>query len=127
ETFRRDDRKKLIRWAQAIAGGRPLVFKFHPNENIARATAEVRRWAPEARIVDGSGEELAANCHTLVTEWSTLAYVGLALGKPTYSYRDLARHREMTPLQHGRGAREIAEICRGVMARHRTIATERAA
>ena len=128
ETLRLDDRKRFIRWAQQIAAGRPLVFKFHPNERRSRAIAEVQRWAPEATIVsEGSGEVLAANCHTLITEWSTLAYVGLALDKPTYSYRDLARHREMLPLQHGRGAREIAEVCRGVMARHGARITERAA
>jgi hypothetical protein len=127
ETFRRDDRRALIRWARGIAGGRPLAFKFHPNEQLARATAEVRRWAPEATIVGGSGEALAANCHTLVTEWSTLAYVGLALGKPTHSYRDLSRHRDMLPIQHGRGAREIARVCREVMARRVAGPAERAA
>jgi len=116
ETFRRDDRKAFIRWAVAIARGRPLVFKLHPNESVRRATAEIRRWAPSAQILtSGSGEELAANCHTLVTEWSTLAYVGLALGKPTYSYRDLERHRTMLPLQHRRGAANIAEVCREVL------------
>jgi len=127
ETFRLDDRKKFIAWALELAAGRPLVFKFHPNERRSRATAEVRRWAPEATIVEGNGEVLAANCHTLITEWSTLAYVGLALDKPTYSYRDLARHRAMLPLQHGRGAREIAEVCRRVLARARDRVTERAA
>lgn len=128
ETFRLDDRKKFIRWAKELAAGRPLVFKFHPNERRARATAEVRAWAPGATIIEeGSGEVLAANCHTLITEWSTLAYVGLALGKPTYSYRDLARHRAMLPLQHGRGAREIAEVCRRVLARGTDRALERAA
>ena len=126
ETFRRDDRRKLIYWARALAGDRPLVFKFHPNEKRERATAEVRRWAPGAQIVDGSGEVLAANCHTLITEWSTLAYVGLALGKPTHSYRDLARHREMLPLQHGRGAQEIAQVCRTVLGQAQA-AAERAA
>ena len=116
ETFRRDDRKAFIQWALEIAGDRPLVFKFHPNEKMDRAIAEVRRWAPNARYVtSGSGEELAANCHTLITEWSTLAYVGLALGKPTYSYRDLERHRAMLPLQHGRGAANIAMVCREVL------------
>jgi hypothetical protein len=129
ETFRRDDRKKLIRWAQSIAGDRPIAFKFHPNELRVRATAEVQRWAPGAEIVDGSGEELAANCHTLITEWSTLAYVGLALAKPTYSYRDLTRHRAMLPVQHGRGAQEIANVCREVIARDKAKAAvaERAA
>jgi len=120
ETFRRDDRKRFIRWALELAGDRPLVFKLHPNERAARAVAEIRRWAPRARtLVCGSGEELAANCHTLITEWSTLAYVGLALGKPTYSYRDLALHRAMMPVQHGRAARNIADICRDVIARRR--------
>jgi hypothetical protein len=128
ETFRLDDRKRFIAWALELAGDRQLVFKFHPNERMARATAEVARWAPGATVVrEGSGEQLAANCHTLITEWSTLAYVGLALGKPTYSYRDLARHRQLLPLQHGRGAREIAEVCRRVIARTTGQVTERAA
>ena len=118
ETFRRDDRKRFIDWALEIAGDRPLVFKFHPNERMSRAVEEVRRWAPRARaLTSGSGEVLAANCHTLVTEWSTLAYVGLALGKPTYSYRDLEAHRAMLPEQNGRGARNIAAVCRDVMVR----------
>lgn len=118
ETFRRDDRKRFIRWALEIAAGRPVVFKFHPNERMSRAVREVEEWAPGARhMTTGSGEELAANCAELVTEWSTLAYVGLALGKPTHSYRDLAKHRGMTPLQHGRGAANIAAVCRRVIGR----------
>ncbi|HEY0479166.1 MAG TPA: hypothetical protein VGD37_16725 [Kofleriaceae bacterium] len=118
ETFRRDDRRRFVRWALDIAGDRPLVFKFHPNERMARAVDEVRRWAPRARTVtSGSGEVLAANCHTLITEWSTLAYVGLALGKPTYSYRDLEAHRAMLPVQHGRAAARIAAVCRDILAR----------
>ena len=123
ETFRRDDRKRFIQWALDVAADRPLVFKFHPNERMDRAVAEVRRWAPRARaLTSGSGEELAANCHTLITEWSTLAYVGLALGKPTYSYRDLEAHRAMLPVQHGRAARNIAAVCRDVLALRRTAA-----
>jgi hypothetical protein len=118
ETFRRDDRKRFIDWALEISGDRPLVFKFHPNERMNRAVDEVRRWAPRARaLTSGSGEVLAANCHTLVTEWSTLAYVGLALGKPTYSYRDLEAHRAMLPDQNGRAAKNIAAVCREVMVR----------
>jgi hypothetical protein len=75
-------------------------------------------------VTSGRGEELAANCAELVTEWSTLAYVGLALGKPTHSYRDLARHRHMVPLQHGRGAANIAAVCREVIAERRGRAVE---
>lgn len=119
ETLRPDNRRAFIARCLEIAGDRPLVFKLHPNERTARAVAEIRRWAPRARVlIDGHGEELAANCAELVTEWSTLAYVGLALGKPTHSYRNLDRHRRMVPLQHGRGARNIAEVCREVLAAH---------
>ncbi|MFN0245310.1 MAG: hypothetical protein ACKV2T_00295 [Kofleriaceae bacterium] len=117
ETFRRDNRKRFIQWALEIAGDRPLVFKFHPNERMTRSVAEVARWAPRAVCVtSGSGEVLAANCHTLVTEWSTLAYVGLALDKPTFSYRDLDHHKTMIPDQHGRGATNIANVCRDILA-----------
>jgi hypothetical protein len=66
-------------------------------------------------VTTGAGEPLAANCDVLVTEWSTLAYVGLALGKPTYSYRDLEQHRRMIPNQHGRGAANIANVCRDAL------------
>ena len=125
ETFRRDDRRAFIEWALEIAGDRPLAFKFHPNEDMKRASAEVRRWAPRAQaFTSGYGEELAANCHTLVTEWSTLAFVGLALDKPTYSYRDLVTHRDLLPLQHGHGARNIAQVCREVIAEHRALRDE---
>jgi hypothetical protein len=116
ETFRRDDRQEFIKWAQEIAAGRPLVFKFHPNEKMSRAIAEVEKFAPGARYVTtGRGEELAANCATLITEWSTLAYVGLALGIPTYSYRDLERHKGMIPIQNKSGAKNIANVCRQLL------------
>ena len=119
EIFRPDNRAAFIRWALEIAKGRPLVFKFHPNEKMSRASAEVRRLAPGARyLVDssmGSGEELAANCEVLITEWSTLTLVGLVLGKETYSYRDLHAMRPLLPLQHGRAAINIANVCREVL------------
>src|SRR5262249_4404061 len=116
ETLRRDDRKEFIKWSLEIAAGRPLVFKFHPNEKMTRAAAEVEKWAPGARyITTCRGEELAANCATLITEWSTLAYVGLALDIPTYSYRDLERHKAMMPVQNKRGAKNIADECRQIL------------
>ena len=117
ETLRRDDRKEFIKWSLEIAAGRPRVFKFHPNEKMTPAAAEVEKWAPGARyITTGRGEELAANCATLITEWSTLAYVGLALDIPTYSYRDLERHKGMMPIQNKRGAKNIADECRKILA-----------
>jgi hypothetical protein len=83
---------------------------------MSRAIAEVEQWAPGARyITTGRGEELAANCATLITEWSTLAYVGLALDIPTYSYRDLERHKGMMPVQNASGAKNIAHECRKLL------------
>ena len=119
EIFRPDHRPRFIQWALEIAKGRPLVFKFHPNEKMSRSIAEVSRLAPGARyLVDrsmGSGEELAANCEALITEWSTLTLVGLVLGKETYSYRDLDAMRPLLPPQHGRAAINIANVCREVL------------
>jgi hypothetical protein len=117
ETFRRDDRKAFIEWAVDIAKGRPLVFKFHPNEKMKRAIAEVQRWAPGATwVTDGKGEELAANCEVLITEWSTLAFTGIVRGIETHSYRDMDEMRKLVPLQHGRGAHNIAQVCRELLA-----------
>lgn len=117
ETLRRDDRRKFIEWCKEIAGDRPLVFKFHPNERFSRSIAEVEKWAPGAKyITEGKGEELAANCEVLITEWSTLAFVGLLRGIDTYSYRDLDEMRKLLPVQHGRGAINIANVCREVLA-----------
>jgi len=116
ECLRRDDRARFIRWCLEIAAGRPLVFKLHPNERMRRAAREIERLAPGSMcLVEGSGEELAANCAALVTEWSTLAFVGLAFGTPTYSYRDLDAMRALMPLQHGRGAHNIANTCRDLL------------
>ena len=65
--------------------------------------------------IELKGEELAANCAVLITEWSTLAFVGLVRGIETHSYRDLDEMRKLVPLQHGRGARNIAQVCRELL------------
>ncbi|NWF74493.1 MAG: hypothetical protein HXY51_15830, partial [Nitrospirae bacterium] len=63
ETFRREDRKAFIRRAVEVAGRRQLIFKLHPNENVERATREIRRYAPGAGVLTtGSAEEMIANC-----------------------------------------------------------------
>ena len=117
ETFKLDDRMKFLRHACAIAAGRPMVFKLHPNENRARATREIRSLAPDAIVrVEGKAEELVARCAVLVTEYSTTAYVGLALGKEVHSHFDVGELERLMPLQHGRAAEEIAAVCRDVLA-----------
>jgi hypothetical protein len=116
ETMKRDDRAAFIRRAVAIAAGRPLVFKLHPNEDAARSRAEIARWAPTARVFEqGKAEEMVANCDVLVTQWSTLAYVGLALGKEVHSAFDIDELRRLLPVQNCCAARLIADVCRDLV------------
>jgi hypothetical protein len=117
ETIKRDDRAAFLRRAIAIAAGRPLVFKLHPNENAARATAEIRAVAKEALVfATGKAEHMIANCDVLVTQYSSTVFVGLALGKECHSYWDLAELRRLMPVQNGASARLIAGVCREVLA-----------
>jgi hypothetical protein len=116
EIFRREDRPAFIRDAVAIARGRPLVFKFHPNENMARATAEVQRYAPGALIYStGSAEEMIANCAELITRYSSTVFVGLALGKETHSDFPMDELKRLMPLQNDSAALNIANVCRDVI------------
>jgi hypothetical protein len=117
ETLRRDDRPAFIRWVQNIAAGRPIVFKLHPNEKFERATREIREHAPGALVyTDGNTEEMIANCETLVTQFSSCTYVGLALRKTVHTWLDLDELRQLLPLQNSAAARNIAAVCRQVLA-----------
>ena len=117
EVFRGEDRPAFIRNAVAIANGRPMIFKFHPNEDLARAENEVRQYAPGARTFrDGSAEEMIANCDVLVTRYSSTAFVGLALGKETHSDFPAEELRRLLPVQNNAAAANIADVCRRVLA-----------
>lgn len=116
ENFRFEDRRAFIERAVRIANGRTLVFKLHPNENTQRASREIRRYAPSARIVlTGSAEEFIPHCDVLITKWSSVAYLGLAMGKEVYSDFPADELLKLMPLQHGRAAEEIAAVCREVL------------
>jgi hypothetical protein len=116
EIFQGEDRKAFIQRAVEIAGGRPLIFKFHPNENMERATREVHQYAPGALVfATGSAEEMIANCDVLITRFSSTAFVGLALGKETYSDFNMDEMRRLTPVQNGSAALNIANVCRRVL------------
>lgn len=116
EVFRGEDRGAFIRQAVAIAGGRQLIFKLHPNENVKRATREISRYAPGATVfTTGSAEEMIANCDVLITRYSSTAFVGLALGKETHSDFDLDELRRLTPVQNGSAALNIANVCRQLL------------
>lgn len=116
EVFRGEDREAFIRKAVEIAGGRRLIFKLHPNENVKRATREISRYAPGATVfTTGSAEEMIANCDVLVTRYSSTAFVGLALGKETHSDFGMDELRRLVPVQNGSAALNIANVCRRLL------------
>ncbi len=116
ELFRSEDREAFIRRAVQIAGGRQLIFKLHPIENVERATREIRAHAPGAMVFStGSAEEMIANCDVLITRFSSTAFVGVALGKETYSDFDMDELRRLMPLQNDSAALNIANVCRRVL------------
>src|SRR5579859_4968323 len=114
ETFNKDDRPAFIRNCVRIAAGRPLLFKLHPNEKRERAIAEIKEWAPSAAIyTEGNTEQMIANCDELITQYSTVVYTGIALGKKVHSYFDVDELRRLSPVQNGgTSAAAIADLCR---------------
>ncbi|MFZ1292452.1 MAG: hypothetical protein WAR79_20340 [Melioribacteraceae bacterium] len=110
ETFKYENRKKFIYEALKIANGRQLIFKLHPNENFNRAKREIEKYAPKALVyTDGNINHMIANCDVLITKYSTVVYIGIALGKEVYSYFDINLLKELTPIQNeGKSAELIA-------------------
>lgn len=114
ETYKYENRKKFIKNAVKIADGKQVIFKLHPNENIERATEEINKHAPGSIIyTDTNIDPLIANCDTLITRYSSVVYVGLALGKNVYSDFDLAQLKKMVPDQNGgTSAKNIALVAK---------------
>lgn len=115
ETYRWENRPAFIRKAVQIANGRQLLFKLHPNENFERATREIKKYAPAGTMIftKGNTNHMIANCTELITQYSTVVYVGLALGKKVHSWFDIDELKRLAPLQNaGTSAARIAEICR---------------
>jgi hypothetical protein len=118
ETFRIENRPAFIRKAVKIANGRKLLFKLHPNEKFERAEAEIRKYAPAGTLIyrTGNTNHMIANCSELITQYSTVVYVGLALGKKVHSYFKLDELKRLAPLQNeGASALNIANICKGFL------------
>lgn len=118
ETFKFENRRRFIRQALEIANGRPLIFKLHPNEKVERATREIKDLAPHALVfADGNTNHMIANCDVLITQYSSVVYIGLALGKEVHSHFDIEMLRRLTPTQNGGiSSRNIATVCRGLLA-----------
>ena len=115
ETFRKEDRPAFIEETVKIADGRQLLFKLHPNEKFDRAEAEIKKFAPSGTLIYQSGNtsHMVANCSELITQYSTVVYTGMALGKKVHSYFDIDELKRLAPLQNGgASAKNIANICR---------------
>jgi hypothetical protein len=118
ETFRYENRAEFIKKAVKIANGRKLLFKLHPNEKFERAEAEIKKYAPAGTLIyrTGNTNHMIANCTELITQYSTVVYVGLALGKQVHSYFDIEELKRLAPIQNGGiSAINIAKICRNVL------------
>ncbi|MDO8550868.1 MAG: hypothetical protein Q7S39_12055, partial [Ignavibacteria bacterium] len=112
ETYKYENRKTFIKKAVKIANGRQLIFKLHPNEFVERATQEINMYAPGAIVYSqGKAEEMIANCDVLITRYSSVVYVGLALGKEVYSEFDINELRRLMPVQNsGTSSYNIARV-----------------
>lgn len=121
ETFKRDDRIAFLRRVREIAAGRPILVKLHPNEYRPRAIREIQHYLPEAQIyTSGNIYPMIANCDVLITQYSTVTFAGLILGKETYSYLNLDELRKLLPIQNGgKSAQRIAAICQDLLNRPR--------
>jgi hypothetical protein len=114
ETMNYENRRKFIQKVVKIADGRQIIFKLHPNEYWERATREINKYAPGASVYTNvSINPLIANCDVLVTIYSSVVYIGMALGKEVYSSLKMDLLRKLTPIQNnGTSAKEIARISR---------------
>jgi hypothetical protein len=114
ETFKCENRRRFILECAQIAAGRQIIFKLHPNENVARAKREIDRWAPGSLVYPvGNTDHMIANCDVLITRYSSVVYVGIALGKEVYSFFDIDELNRLAPMQNnGTSAVAIAEVCR---------------
>jgi len=115
EVFGNDNRKKFISEVVKIAGGRRILFKLHPNEKADRAIKEIEKYAPKNTLVftRGNTNHMIANCDELITQYSTVVYAGIVLGKKVHSYFNVEDLKKLTPIQNeGYSAKAIADICK---------------
>jgi hypothetical protein len=110
-----EDRIGFIKKCVAIADGKPLFFKLHPNEIWDRAYNEIIQNTPAGTMVfqDEDTNHMIANCSELITQYSTVVYIGIALGKPVHSYFNIEVLKKQLPIQNeGTSAMLIASLAR---------------
>lgn len=121
ETYKFENRKKFLNKAFNIANGRKIIFKLHPNENYKRAVREIDRYAPDSLVYQNEKiEPMIANCDVLITRYSSVVYIGLALGKEVHSDFDVEELKQLVPIQNGgSSAFHIAQIGRRLLAENK--------
>lgn len=110
-----EDRIGFIEKCVEIANGKPLFFKLHPNEKWERAYNEIIQHAPKGTMVfqDEETNNMIANCAELITQYSSVVYIGIALGKPVHSYFNMEALKKQLPIQNeGTSAYQIAAIAK---------------
>ena len=112
ETLKYENRKKLIKYALKIANGRKLIFKLHPNENVKKRIAEIKKYAPDALVYHGvSIDPLLANCDVFITKFSSTIFPAFVLGKEVHCAIDNEELKKIVPIQNnGTSAKNIAEV-----------------
>lgn len=117
ETLKYENRKKLIEFALKIANGRKLIFKLHPNENVKKRIAEIKKYAPEALVYHGVNiDPLIANCDVFITKFSSTLFPAFVLGKEVHCFIDNEELRNLVPIQNdGMSAKNIAEVAKELL------------
>ncbi len=117
ETLKYENRKKLIEYALKIANGRKLIFKLHPNENVKKRIAEIKKYAPDALVYHGvSIEPLLANCDVFITKFSSTLFPAFVLGKEVHCaiYND--ELQKLVPIQNdGTSVKNIAVVAKELL------------
>ncbi len=114
ENFKVDFRKRFLKQIKKLSGEREVIFKLHPNENRLRSEKEIQRFFPNSLICQEEDPgPLIANADVVITQYSTLVYVAMALGKEAHSYFDKESLKKLVPIQNGgQSARNISQVCR---------------
>jgi hypothetical protein len=117
ENLKPDNRPAFIRKCVEIAKGRQIIFRLHPNEDPVRGRRECAKYAPGSLVYDvGNTNHMVANSDVVITQYSSVVYVGIALGKEVHSYFDLDSLRRLCPIQNGgTSASHIAKECRNYL------------
>ncbi len=119
ETFKPDRRKQFIHFVKNIAINekKKLIFKLHPNEDAERASQEILAVFPEAEIIQkGDIASLIAQSSLMISEYSSVILLALAMDKEVRCECDLEEIKQLLPIQNGgESAGKIARICQRII------------